>query len=77
MVEFVLSSAEKEGRELTASEIVNEIRARYWPGLIGEQILPSIYGFAKQGRVRKTPTGKFKRIKRNDGPTGGTAEPSS
>jgi len=74
MVEFVLGHAEREGKDgLTANEIVEAIRARYWPGLVGEQILPSIYGFGKKGRLRKTASGKFKRIK---GPAGTTAEPS-
>jgi hypothetical protein len=68
MVEFILGSAEKDGKDgLAASELVDSIRARYWPGLSGEQILPSIYAFAKNGRLRKTPGGKFKRIKRNQG----------
>ncbi len=74
MMEMVLARAEKDGKDgLTAAEIVNEIRAHYWPGLVGEQILPSIYAFAKKGRVRKTSNGKFNRIK---GPTAGAAEPS-
>ena len=67
MVELVLSGAEKEGTDgLTANEIVEEIRRRYWPGLVGKQILPSIYGFAKNGRLKKTESGKFKRIKQPD-----------
>jgi hypothetical protein len=65
MVELVLLDAEKEGRDgLTANEIVEQIRRRYWPGLIGKQILPSVYQFAKRGRLRKTASGKFKRIKK-------------
>ena len=77
MVEFVLSSAEKEGKDgLTAAEVVQAIAARYWPGLIGEQILPSIYGFAKNGRLKKLASGKFKRIKKNESPANESAEPS-
>jgi hypothetical protein len=77
MVELVLLSAEKEGRDgLTASEIVEEIGRRYWPGLIGKQILPSIYQFAKKGRFKKTPSGKFKRIKKIEGSEAEAAEPS-
>jgi len=77
MVELVLSGAEKEGKDgLTANEIVQEIRRRYWPGLVGKQILPSIYGFAKNGRLKKTASGKFKRIKRNEGSEAVAAEPS-
>jgi hypothetical protein len=76
MVELVLSSAEKEGKDgLTAAEVVQAIAARYWPGLVGEQILPSIYGFAKNGRLKKLASGKFKRIKKNEGPANESAEP--
>jgi hypothetical protein len=65
MAEFVLANAEKEGKDgLTASELVQAIAARYWPGLVGHQVLPSIYKFAKEGRLHKTPGGKFKRNKR-------------
>jgi hypothetical protein len=64
MAELVLADAEKNGEDgLTASEIVQAIAARYWPGLIGPQILPSIYKFAKDHRLHKTPNGKFKRKK--------------
>ena len=64
MADFVLADAEKEGNEggLTANELVQAIAARYWPGLVGPQILPSIYAFAKAGRLHKTPGGKFKRV---------------
>jgi hypothetical protein len=65
MAEFVLADAEKEGKDgLTAGELVQAIAARYWPGLVGPQILPSIYKFAKDERLRKTPGGKFKRAKK-------------
>ena len=61
----MLASAEKDGKDgLTAAELVQAIGARYWPGLIGEQILPSIYQFAKAGRFKKLANGKFKRIKK-------------
>jgi hypothetical protein len=77
MLKFVLESAEKDGRDgLTASELIEAIRQRYWPGLAGQQILPSIYRFAKEGRVKKTPAGKFKRIKKLEGSDAGTSEPS-
>lgn len=77
MLQFVLASAEKEGRDgLTANEVVEAIRERYWPGLTSHQILPSIYGFKKAGRVKKTAAGKFKRIKKSEGPEAETAEPS-
>jgi hypothetical protein len=67
MAEFVLAAAEKEGKDgLAANELVEAIAARYWPGLVGPQILPSIYNFAKIGRLRKTGGGKFKRRKKID-----------
>ena len=28
------------------------------------QVLPIIYGFVRSGRMRKTPGGKFKRLKK-------------
>jgi hypothetical protein len=66
MAEFVLSSAEKEGHDgLTANELIQAIAARYWPGLIGPQILPSIYQFAKVGRL-KLSGGKFKRVHKKE-----------
>lgn len=78
MAEFVLASAEKEGKDgLTGSELVAAIRNRYWPGLVNDQILPSIYAFAKKGRLKKTPSGKFKRIKRNDAQMHETADAST
>jgi hypothetical protein len=62
MVSMVLTSAEKEGKDgLAAGEIVNAIRARYWPDVTGPQILPSIYRFIKQKRFHKTAGGKIKR----------------
>jgi hypothetical protein len=77
MAELVLLGAEKEGRDgLTANELVEEIKRRYWPGLVGKQILPSIYQFAKKGRLRKTASGKFKRIKKQEGSEAAGPEPS-
>jgi hypothetical protein len=65
MAEFALADAEKEGKEgLTASELVQAIAARYWPGLAGPQILPSLYKFSTDGRLHKTAGGKFKRVRR-------------
>jgi hypothetical protein len=67
MAEFVLADAEKAGKDgLTGSELVQAIAARYWPGLIGPQILPSIYGFGKDGRL-KFSGGKFKRVHKKTG----------
>ena len=66
MVDMILASAEKDGKDgLSAGEIIEAIRSRYWPGLVDMQVSSSIYQFAKKGRFRKTPSGKFKRIRRN------------
>lgn len=67
MTDMVIKSAEREGKNgLTANEIVEQIGKRYWPGVVGAQILPMIYKFAKEGRIRKTPSGKFKSVHRNN-----------
>src|SRR4051812_11337791 len=43
MTEAVLESAEKAGKDgLTAKELVEAIRDRYWPGLNAPQVLPTI-----------------------------------
>jgi hypothetical protein len=78
MTEMVLTASEREGKNgLTANEIIEQIGSRYWPGVVGAQILPVIYHFAKQGRIRKTAGGKFKSIhKNNEGSLGGASEPS-
>ena len=67
MVDMILAGAEKEGKDgLTISEIISEMRARYWPGLKDVQVSAPIYAFVRQGRFKKTPGGKFKRIKQPD-----------
>jgi hypothetical protein len=68
MVDMILASAEKEGKDgLTISELIAEMRTRYWPGLKDVQVSAPIYSFVRQDRLRKTPGGKFKRIKQPDG----------
>jgi hypothetical protein len=65
MAEGVLADAETAGRDgLTGKEMVDAIREKYWPGLESGQVLPIIYGFVRKGRLRKTPGGKFKRLKK-------------
>ncbi len=60
MTVMVLKDAVAAGKPgLTGQEIVTEIGKRYWPGVKGQQILPSIYGFGKSGRVRKNAKGVF------------------
>jgi hypothetical protein len=67
MVDMILASAEREGKDgLTISELISEMRTRYWPGLKDVQVSASIYAFVRQGRFRKTAGGKFKRIKQPD-----------
>jgi hypothetical protein len=67
MVDMILASAEKEGKDgLIISEIISEMRARYWPGLKDAQVSAPIYSFVRQDRLRKTPGGKFKRIRQPD-----------
>jgi len=77
MTEMVLKASEREGKNgLAANEIVEQIGSRYWPGVTGAQILPVIYHFAKQGRIRKTAGGKFKSIHKNsEGPNAAASEP--
>lgn len=54
MVEMILTSAAKEGKEtITTRELMDQIRAKYWPGVKNGQILPSIFGFAKTGRLQR------------------------
>jgi hypothetical protein len=51
MTTFVLRDAGTSG--LTGSEIVGQIRGKYWPGAAGSQIQPSLYRFLKEGRIHK------------------------
>jgi hypothetical protein len=67
MVDMILASAEKDGKDgLTISELIAEMRSRYWPGLRDVQVSAPIYSFVRQDRLRKTPGGKFKRIKQDE-----------
>jgi hypothetical protein len=54
MVEMILTSAGKEGKDkITTRELMDQIRANYWPGVRNSQILPSIFGYAKKGRLTR------------------------
>ena len=67
MVNHALSLAETDGKDgLPISEIISEVRRLYWPGLIGPQITPLIYGYNSKGRLHKTKNGKFKRVQTNE-----------
>jgi hypothetical protein len=68
MAEDILGAAEGAGKDgLTGKELVDAMREKYWPGLQSAQVLPIIYGFVRGGRMRKTPGGKFKRLKKAEG----------
>lgn len=51
MVSFALRDSAPHG--LTAAEIVHKMRARYWPGLVNQQVMPSVYRFVKESRLAK------------------------
>jgi len=62
MVNLILASAEKEGKDgLTSRELLDQIRAKYWPGVQNRQILPSIFGFAKDNKRLIRDGDKWKR----------------
>lgn len=63
MTESVIRDAVADGKPgLTGAEIVAAIGKRYWPGVKGQQILPSIYQFTRgeHPRLVKTKDGIFK-----------------
>jgi hypothetical protein len=63
MTQMVLKDAVAAGKPgLRGSEIVGEIRKKWWPGLENRQVLPPIYSFAKKGRLKKTESGVFKPV---------------
>jgi len=70
MTETVLTQAEMDGRPgLKGREIVAHIGKQFWPGVKPAQILPTVYQFAKKGRLRKTSSGLFK-LQKNEAPAG-------
>lgn len=63
MVEMILKSAEREGKDgLTSRELMDQIRAKYWPGVRNGQILPSIFGYRNKRLLREGD--KWKRMKK-------------
>jgi hypothetical protein len=67
MMELILASAEKEGKDgLTASEIISEMRKRYWPGLKDAQVSAPIYAFVRKGRFRRLEKGRISRWTKNE-----------
>ena len=68
MTTQVLANAEARGRPgLKGTEIVSEISKEFWPGVTGPQILPTVYRFAKKGRIIKKGNGRFYTAKKNEG----------
>jgi hypothetical protein len=54
MTSSIIQSAVDAGKlGLKGREIVDEIGNRFWPGVQPHQVLPAIYGFAKNGRLVK------------------------
>jgi hypothetical protein len=75
MTDDVLADAERAGKDgLSGRELIDAIRDKYWPGLQSMQILPVIYGFVRNDRLRKTSGGKFKRLKKPENRSGGTED---
>jgi hypothetical protein len=63
MTETVIKDAIKAGKPgLKGREIVAEIGKRYWPGVRPQQILPPIYMFVKNKRLKKGENGVFKPV---------------
>jgi hypothetical protein len=61
MTMAVINEAIAKGKPgLRNREIVDEIGAKYWPGVQPEQILAPIYSFVKKKRLRKGADGVFK-----------------
>lgn len=70
MAEAVIkASEERRGKGLLGREIVDEIGKEYWPGVKGPQILPSVYQFAKKGRLVKNTNKRFHTVKKDEAPT--------
>jgi hypothetical protein len=63
MTDIVIKDAIKAGKSgLKGREIVAEIGKRYWPGVQPQQILPPIYSFVKNKRLKKGDNGIFKPV---------------
>lgn len=61
MVKFVLEEAARKGQPegIDSKELISRIREHYWPGLVTDQVLPSIYGFLKTNRLKKDKKGRW------------------
>ena len=69
-VAVIKASEKRGGRGLLGREIVEEIGREFWPGVVGPQILPSIYQFAAKGRLVKNDNKRFHTVKSDEAPTG-------
>jgi hypothetical protein len=61
MVREVLRDAYIKGETdgIDSKELVKRIREKYWPGLTTGQVLPTIYGFLKNDRLKKDKKGRW------------------
>ncbi len=57
MTEEILLSGPPRG--LSVKEIVKRIEGKWWPGVILQQVSPTVYSFAKQGRLIRPEKGTF------------------
>lgn len=76
MAEIILAEQEQGGRyELEGSFIMNQIKARWWPEARTNSVLPSLWRFAKQGRLVKNGS-RYSRVKATE-PSDATAQDGS
>lgn len=63
MTDTVLREAVAAGKPgLKGSELVTAIGKQFWPGVQARQIMPPIYGFVKNKRLKKGDNGIFKPV---------------
>lgn len=76
MTEIILAEQEQGGRnELEGSFIMNQIQARWWPEARTNSVLPSLWRFAKQGRLVKNGS-RYSRVKATE-PSDASAQDGS
>ena len=64
MLQIVLNEAPEH--TLTGDDIMECIASRWWPGVSRNNILPSAYRFAKQGRLKQMGRGTFALVRESD-----------
>lgn len=57
MTQIIIS--ETSDQQATVSDIMKKIDARWWPGVHRNQVAPTIYKFAKNGRLDQVSPGTF------------------